>query len=233
MAGPSGTNQARPSAGMKIQPIEQLELLYPVPDRALRDRHRFGRLRPVDRRSRQRLRGLRPLVDEMVTNHLRRRRLQPRRTGRWGGGAGSGGGPVRRGRRDRRAALRLGQRRLHRRPHPPRVYVGVSTGGGGWGNPHRAATPSRSGSTCATAIVKPRRGGRDLRRRPLRGCPTRCSTRAATAARRAELAAIPRPAIVPTEPNASDWLGAQHARRRHLRGRPAPLSGSIVARGAA
>jgi N-methylhydantoinase B len=120
-----------------------------------------------------------------------------------GGEAGSGGGQY-------VEDLQTGQRRfvsvngVFLLAADGEVYVGVSTGGGGWGNPHdrdvesvrqdvRDGLISRQAAVDVFGVVLS--DGADPR-----------VDEAATAARREQLRGQDRPAVTPTEPNASRWL---------------------------
>lgn len=192
--------------GMKIQPIEQLELLYPVRIERCEidtDSVGFG----------QWLGGpgnvcaVRPLSDEMVTITFGDAASNPPH-GAMGGYQGSGGGQY-------VEDEQTGQRRFvsssgafavdHRRE----VYVGVSTGGGGWGAPHerdaeRVRLDVRDGIVSRAAAL-------EVFGVALSADPDPVLDPEATAARRAELAQVERPVVEPTEPNASPWL------RQHMR----------------
>lgn len=190
--------------GMKIQPIEQLELLYPVRIERCEidvDSVGFG----------QWLGGpgnvcaVRPLTDEMVTITFGDAASNPPH-GAMGGAQGSGGGQY-------VEDETTGKRRFvsssgaFKVDHTHEFYVGVSTGGGGWGNPHerdaeqvridvRDGIVSRAAAAEVFGVV-------------LSADADPAIDADATAARRAELARAERPVVSPTEPNASPWLQDQ------------------------
>jgi N-methylhydantoinase B len=190
--------------GMKIQPIEQLELLYPVRIERCEidtDSVGFG----------QWLGGpgnvcaVKPLLDEMVTITFGDAASNPPH-GAMGGGQGSGGGQYveDEGSGTRRFVSSSGAFTVD---HTREVYVGVSTGGGGWGNPHerdaeqvrldvRDGIVSRAAAAEVFGVV-------------LSAAADPVIDADATAARRAELAQGPSAVVTPTEPNASPWLQDQ------------------------
>ena len=187
--------------GMKIQPIEQLELLYPVRIERCEietDSVGFG----------QWLGGpgnfcaIRPLDGEMVTITFGDAASNPPH-GAMGGGQGSGGGQY-------VEDEETGKRRFVSSSgaftvdHTREVYVGVSTGGGGWGNPHEREVEQvrvdvRDG-------ILSREAAREQFGVVLDDAVDPAVDEAATRSLRAELAAVRRPAVVPTEPGASPWL---------------------------
>ncbi|MGE0068355.1 MAG: hydantoinase B/oxoprolinase family protein [Solirubrobacterales bacterium] len=187
--------------GMKIQPVEQLELLYPVQVERWEidtDSMGFG----------QWLGGpgnvfaMRPLDGEMVAITFGDAAANPPH-GAMGGEMGSGGGQYVEDEQTgkRRYVSASGAFMVD---HTHEIYVGVSTGGGGWGNPHE-------------------RDAEQVRRDVRDGIVSRAAAEQifgvvlgegddpqvdaeATAARRAELAAVERPLLDPTVPNAATWL---------------------------
>ncbi|MFN8215948.1 MAG: hydantoinase B/oxoprolinase family protein [Solirubrobacterales bacterium] len=187
--------------GMKIQPIEQLELLYPVRiERCEVDTDSVGFGRWLGGPGN--VCAVKPLVDEMVTITFGDAASNPPH-GAMGGGQGSGGGQY-------VEDLETGRRRFVSSSgaftvdHEREVYVGVSTGGGGWGNPHerdaeqvrldvRDGIVSREAAAEVFGVVV------SADHDPVLDAE-------ATAARRAELAAVERPVVEPTKPNASPWL---------------------------
>jgi len=187
--------------GMKIQPIEQLELLYPVRIERWEidaDSMGFG----------QWLGGpgnacaVRPLSDEMVTITFGDAAANPPH-GAMGGEAGSGGGqyvedePTGK----RRYVSASGAFTVD---HTHEVYVGVSTGGGGWGNPHER-DPEKVRIDARDGIVS-RAAAAEVFGVVLSDDDDPRVDEVATAAKRRELAAVERPQLDPTEPNASTWL---------------------------
>jgi N-methylhydantoinase B len=187
--------------GMKIQPIEQLELLYPVRiERCEIDTDSVGFGQWIGGPGN--VCAVRPLVDEMVTITFGDGASNPPH-GAMGGGAGSGGGQyVEDG--DTGTRRFVSASGAFTVDHTREVYVGVSTGGGGWGNPHeRDAEQVRL--DVRDGIVS-RAAAAEIFGVVLSEDADPLLDEAATAGSRAELAAIARPVIVPTEPNASDWL---------------------------
>ena len=190
--------------GMKIQPIEQLELLYPVRIERCEidvDSVGFG----------QWLGGpgnvcaVRPLIDEMVTITFGDAASNPPH-GAMGGGQGSGGGQY-------VEDEETGKRRFvsssgaFKVDHTREFYVGVSTGGGGWGNPYeRDAEQVRLDAR--DGIIS-REAAAEVFGVVLSEAADPVIDAAATAAKRAELAKAESAVVTPTEPNASPWLKNQ------------------------
>ena len=205
--------------GMKIQPIEQLELLYPVRIERCEidtDSVGFG----------QWLGGpgnvcaVKPLLDEMVTITFGDAASNPPH-GAMGGGQGSRRRPVRRGRGAGDETLRLLQRRLHRRPHPRGLRRRLHRRRR-LGQPVRAR--GREGAARRPRRDRQPRGrGRGLRRRPLRRRrPGDRRRRHDPAARRAGQGAERGGHADRAERLA--LAEGPDARRRHLRARPAALA---------
>lgn len=192
--------------GEKTQPIEQLELLYPVRiERCEIETDSMG--------LGQWLGGpgstcvVRPLEDEMVIVSFGDGASNPPH-GAMGGTPGSGGGQyvedLQTGRRRYSSATGAFTVRDQRE-----IYVGISSGGGGWGNPHdrlvedvrrdvRDGIVSREAAYEQFGVV-------------LSDGADPVVDEAATEARRAELRQVERPVLDPTVPNASTWL------QRHMR----------------
>ncbi len=190
--------------GMKIQPVEQLELLYPVRiERCEIDPDSVGFGQWLGGPGN--LCAVRPLQDRMVTITFGDGASNPPH-GAMGGCQGSGGGQY-------VEDEQSGKRRFVSSSgaffvdHTRELYVGVSTGGGGWGNPHereaeqvrrdvRDGIVSREAAAESFGVV-------------LSGDHDPVLDAGATTQRRAELAALERAPITPTEPNASPWLSEQ------------------------
>lgn len=187
--------------GMKIQPIEQLELLYPVRIERCEidtDSVGFG----------QWLGGpgnfcaVRPLSDEMVTITFGDAASNPPH-GAMGGHQGSGGGQY-------VEDEQTGKRRFVSSSgaftvdHTREFYVGVSTGGGGWGKAHER-DPEQVRVDVRDEILS-REAALETFGVVLSADVDPVLDAEATAARRAELAKVERPVVEPTIPNASPWL---------------------------
>ncbi len=190
--------------GMKIQPIEQLELLYPV-------RIERCEIDPDSVGFGQWLGGpgnvcaVKPLIDEMVTITFGDAASNPPH-GAMGGGQGSGGGQYV---EDEESGTRrfVSSSGAFTVDHTREVYVGVSTGGGGWGNPYerdaeRVRLDVRDGIVSRAAAA-------EVFGVVLSDAADPVIDEEATAARRAELALAESPVVTPTEPNASPWLKDQ------------------------
>ncbi len=186
---------------MKIQPTEQLELLYPV-------RIEHCEVDPDSMGSGQWIGGpgvtcaVRPLAGDMVAITFGDGAANPPH-GAMGGEPGSGGGQY-------VEDETTGRRRYVSASGAfvvdgaKEVYVGVSTGGGGWGAPHERD---------AEQVRRDVRDGLIGREAALEVFGVVISAGVdpaldaeATAARRAELAAVERPTVSPTVPGASTWL---------------------------
>lgn len=187
--------------GMKIQPIEQLELLYPVRiERSEIDRDSVG--------FGQWLGGpgnvcaLQPLSGEMVTITFGDAASNPPH-GAMGGMQGSGGGQYV---EDRESGKRrfVSSSGAFTVDHSREVYVGVSTGGGGWGNPHDR-DPEQVRLDVRDGIVSRRAAFEVFGVALSEGADPKIDAKV-TATKRAELAAVERPVVEPTVPNASPWL---------------------------
>ena len=186
---------------MKIISIEQLELLYPV--RVERheidtDSSGFGQwIGGVGN-----VFALRPLVDMTVVMTNGDGAANPPH-GAMGGTPGSGGGiyvlDERTGRR--RFMSSMGAITVD---HTRELYVGVSSGGGGWGNPYEREVEQ------VRIDVRDEFISREVAAETFGVVVSEDNDPVvdaeATAARRAELRKIERPTICPTEPNASEWL---------------------------
>jgi N-methylhydantoinase B len=187
--------------GMKTQPIEQLELLYPV-------RIERWEIDPDSGGFGQWLGGpgnacvVRPLKDEMTTITFGDGVANPPH-GAMGGRPGSGGGQY-------VEDERTGKRRYISSSgafvvdYTHEFYVGVSTGGGGWGSPHgrdaeRVRLDVRDGILTREAALESFGVVLSMDSDPR-------IDEAATAQRRAQLAKLERPVVAPSEPNASRWL---------------------------
>ncbi len=192
--------------GMKIQPIEQLELLYPV-------RVEFAEIETDSCGFGQWLGGpgnifgVKPLVDEMITITFGDGAANPPH-GAMGGLPGSGGGQY-------VEDLETGRRRYisssgaftvdHRRE----LYVGVSSGGGGWGAPcERPAAQVRL--DVRDGIIS-RAVAWEVFGVALSDGPDPVLDEAETERLRATLRGRDRPPVTPTIPNASTWL-SEHMR---------------------
>jgi N-methylhydantoinase B len=192
--------------GMKIQPIEQLELLYPVRIERCEidtDSVGFG----------QWLGGpgnvcaVRPLSDEMITITFGDGASNPPH-GAMGGCQGSGGGQyVQDEDSGRRRYISSSGAFLV--DHTHELYVGVSTGGGGWGNPHERAL-EQVRIDVRDGIVS-REAARETFGVVLSEEADPVVDTGATELLRARLAEVERPTIEPTRPGASPWL-SQHMR---------------------
>ncbi len=190
--------------GMKIQPIEQLELLYPV-------RIERCEIDPDSVGFGQWLGGpgnvcaVKPLIDEMVTITFGDAASNPPH-GAMGGDQGSGGGQY-------VEDEETGKRRFVSSSgaftvdHTREVYVGVSTGGGGWGNPHER-DPEQVRLDVRDGIVS-RAAAAEVFGVVLSEAADPVIDAAATEARRTVLAGTPSKVVTPTEPNASPWLKNQ------------------------
>lgn len=190
--------------GMKIQPIEQLELLYPV-------RIERCEIDPDSVGFGQWLGGpgnvcaVKPLIDEMVTITFGDAASNPPH-GAMGGDQGSGGGQY-------VEDEETGKRRFVSSSgaftvdHTREVYVGVSTGGGGWGNPHER-DPEQVRLDVRDGIVS-RAAAAEVFGVVLSDAADPVIDAAATEARRTVLAGTPSKVVTPTEPNASPWLKNQ------------------------
>lgn len=187
--------------GMKIQPIEQLELLYPVRIERCEidvDSVGFG----------QWLGGpgnvcvVQPLADEMIAVAFGDGAANPPH-GAMGGLPGSGGGQY-------VLDKETGRRRFVSSSgaftvdHTHETYVGVSTGGGGWGNPHDR-DPEQVRLDVRDGIVS-RTAAREVFGVVLSDGVDLVVDVEATEARRAELRTGDGPVVTPTTPNASTWL---------------------------
>lgn len=192
--------------GMKIQPIEQLELLYPVRIEQWEvdtDSMGFG----------QWLGGpgnvckVRPLVDEMVTIAFGDGAANPPH-GAMGGGAGSGGGQYV---EDEATGTRryVSSSGAFGVDHRREFYVGVSTGGGGWGKPHERDVEQVRRDVRDEWIS--REAAREMFGVVLSADADPVVDEAATAAARAELATRESAVVTPTTPDAATWL------RDHMR----------------
>ena len=190
--------------GMKIQPIEQLELLYPVRiERCEIDTDSVGFGRWLGGPGN--VCAVKPLLDEMVTITFGDAASNPPH-GAMGGGQGSGGGQYveDEAQGTKRFVSSSGAFTVD---HTREVYVGVSTGGGGWGNPYereaekvrldvRDGIVSRSAAAAVFGVV-------------LSDAADPVIDVDATALQRAELAKAPSAVVTPTVPNASPWLKDQ------------------------
>ena len=187
--------------GMKIQPIEQLELLYPVRVEAVEietDSCGFGQWLGGSGN----LFSMRPLVDEMITITFGDAASNPPH-GAMGGHAGSGGGQY-------VEKLEGGTRRFVSSSgaftvdHRSERYVGVSTGGGGWGAPcERAAEQVRI--DVRDGIVS-HAAAREIFGVALSEDADPVIDEAETERLRETLRVQDRPIVTPTTPNASTWL---------------------------
>ncbi len=192
--------------GMKIQPIEQLELLYPVRIERCEidtDSVGFG----------QWLGGpgnvcaVRPLEDEMITITFGDGASNPPH-GAMGGCQGSGGGQYV---QDEESGKRryVSSSGAFLVDHTHELYVGVSTGGGGWGNPHerdlqQVRIDVRDGIVSRQAALETFGVVLSDEADPILDV-------GASEVLRARLAEVQRPTIEPTRPGASPWLS------RHMR----------------
>lgn len=190
------------AGGLKILPVEQIELLYPLFVETCE-------IEPESMGLGQWLGGpgvrctLRPLVDEELRLMCFGDGVANPPYGAMGATAGVGGGHY-------VEDVTTGRRTFYSMngsicvDHRSERYVGVSTGGGGWGNPHDRDVESV------------RRDVRD-------GVITRLTAfevfgvklddeadpgvdEAATHARRDALARVPRPRLTPTAPDSATWL---------------------------
>jgi N-methylhydantoinase B len=192
--------------GMKIQPIEQLELLYPVRiERAEieTDSCGFG----------QWLGGpgnivaIKPLVDEMITITFGDGASNPPH-GAMGGSPGSGGGQYV---EDLESARRryVSSSGAFTVDHRRELYVGVSTGGGGWGAPcerppEQVRRDVRDGFISAETA-------REVFGVALSQDADPVLDEAETERLRAPLRQQSSPPVTPTVPDASTWL-SEHMR---------------------
>lgn len=192
--------------GMKIQPIEQLELLYPVRIEVAEietDSVGFG----------QWLGGpgnivaIRPLVDEMITITFGDAAANPPH-GAMGGHQGSGGGQY-------VEELAGGRRRYVSSSgaftvdHRSERYVGVSTGGGGWGAP--CERPAEQVRIDVRDGIVSRQAAREVFGVALSADADPMIDTTETERLRERLRLLERPDVTPTVPNASTWL-AGHMR---------------------
>jgi N-methylhydantoinase B len=193
--------------GEKTQPIEQLELLYPVRIERWEiepDSSGFGRW----------LGGpgstviVRPLGSEMVVVAFGDGAANPPH-GAMGGTPGSGGGQyIEDHETDRRRySSATGALSVN---HEREIYIGVSSGGGGWGNPHERDI-EQVRRDVRDGIVS-RNAAHEFFGVVLSDDADPVVDEDATETLRDELRQVERAVISPTKPNASTWL-EKHMRK--------------------